>query len=66
MNHYINNTIRYLRDLGYDPSFYRRGPKLWRFHVSKADNFWADNESPTMAMREAVALWECSNGRAGR
>ena len=39
------------------PSLYKRGPHLWRAHINRAGNYWADARTPTKAFQIAYADW---------
>jgi hypothetical protein len=45
-----------LRKIGCDPGVYARG-KLYRFHINKCGNFWADAPTELDACIEAVRNW---------
>ena len=53
----LSKRLKWLKDRGCFPSIYRRG-NLWRAHINRAGNFWADGESAFIALEEAVKLWK--------
>jgi len=53
----LNKRMQNLKKMGCHPSIYRRGT-LWRAHVNRAGNFWADDDSPFAALESAVKLWK--------
>lgn len=61
-NNEIERMLDELRALGYDPCISQRGPRIWRAHINRFGNFWADADSPDVALSMAKKLWE----RAGR
>ena len=52
----LSKRLKWLMDEGCYPSIYRRG-NLWRAHINKAGNFWADGESAFAALEDAVTFW---------
>lgn len=51
------DTVLWLLDQGCEPSLYKRGPELYRFHVHRAGNFWDDAETKCEACENAVNSW---------
>jgi hypothetical protein len=55
----LSSRLKKLKDRGCYPSIYRRGD-LWRAHVNRAGNYWADGISAFTALEDAVKLWRKS------
>ena len=57
----LGEQLKWLQREGCYPCIYLRGTK-WRAHVNAAGNYWADADTPSKALEEAVKLWH-SKGR---
>ena len=57
----LEKDLEWLSSLGCYPSIYKRG-NLWRAHVNMAGNYWAERETPALALSAAIILWE-TNGK---
>ncbi len=53
----LSESLVRLAKQGCYPSIIRRGEHVWRAHVNAAGNFWADANTPSKALTEAVQLW---------
>ena len=52
----LSRELLDLKNEGCFPSLYLRGD-VWRAHVNRAGNFWADDKSPLNAIRRAANMW---------
>jgi hypothetical protein len=63
-NEGFDSLCRYLLKQGCFPSVYLRAPgsgarkPVWRAHVNMSGNRWDEGETPSVALRKAIALWE--------
>ena len=53
----LSSIMDMLRGMGLSPCIYTRGPKLFRFHVTAAGNWWHDHSVADEACAKAVELW---------
>lgn len=58
----IGRKLKFLQNAGCRPNISYRGHGIWRAHVNRAGNFWADADSPRKALTDAIELWD-SKGR---
>jgi len=52
----VDTMLQWLDRRGCHPSIYHRG-ELWRAHINKAGNWWAEGETREKALSEAIRLW---------
>jgi len=53
----LSKLFKDLENQGCYPGIYRRG-NLYRAHVNIYGNYWADENTPFKALKEAIKLWE--------
>ena len=52
----LSQELKDLQDAGCSPSLYLRGD-VWRAHINRAGNFWAEDKIALNAVRKAVNMW---------